>query len=102
MNGVGVSALSDAAEKLAASKVYEQDDRTLDQKYAGATLSQLVAAESLLKERRDSDRDRIFKERSPRTDWWTCPGMRTENFRFLAIKTEARFRASRQLSSSMG
>ncbi|MBK8178528.1 MAG: hypothetical protein IPK67_06480 [Planctomycetes bacterium] len=60
--GAGVSALANAAEKLATAKVYEQDSRTLDQKYDGATLGQLMAAKCLLEERRDSDRDRIGKE----------------------------------------
>lgn len=58
----GVAALSDAAERLAAVKVYEQDTRTFEQKYAGATIGQLVAAKCLLEERRDLDRERIGRE----------------------------------------
>lgn len=60
--GEAVRALGQATAALESAKVYERDDRTLEQKYAGASLGQLLAAESLLAESRDRERGRIGAE----------------------------------------
>ncbi|MFO1009462.1 MAG: hypothetical protein U1F29_05310 [Planctomycetota bacterium] len=57
-----VAALEAAARVLESERVFEQDDRTLESKYAGATRGQLLAAASLLEEKRDCERQRIAKE----------------------------------------
>ncbi len=53
---------TDMADKPTPAKPAENGDQSLEQKYAGATLGQLLEAESVLGERRDVDRDRILKE----------------------------------------
>lgn len=58
----GAAASSAAAEKPGSAKSAESHNQALEQKYAGATLDQLLAAESVLEERRNVDRDRILKE----------------------------------------
>lgn len=60
--GSAVAVLETVARELETRRVFEQDDRTLEQKYAGATRGQLLAAASLLEERRNSERGRIAKE----------------------------------------
>lgn len=62
IGGEAVRALDQATALLVTAKVYEHDDRTLDQKYAGASLGQLLAAQFLLTEQRDHERDRIGAE----------------------------------------
>lgn len=60
--GDAVKTLEKAALELEAAKVFEQDDRTVADKYAGASLPQLLAALALLSERRDAERERIGKQ----------------------------------------
>src|SRR5690349_14836651 len=46
----------------APTRVWDQIAPTYEKKYAGSTLEQLIAAKSVLEDRRDVDRDRILKE----------------------------------------
>lgn len=61
-DGAGASALTAAADEPTSAKVDERDSRTLDEKYAGATLGQLMAAKCLLEERQTVERDVIARE----------------------------------------
>lgn len=60
--GEAVGTLQEAALELESARVFEQDDRTVADKYAGASLPQLMAALSLLSERRDAERARIGQQ----------------------------------------
>jgi hypothetical protein len=51
--------LQRTAADLENARVYEQDDRTLEQKYAGASNAELLAAWVLLKDRRQRECERI-------------------------------------------